>query len=636
MQHHSVVALIAAGGLGTAVCASVASGAGPVDEFTIGLEEIVEPGVPGPGAGELETPGAVDIYTLTIDEETAVWFDELSGSSFLTDWRCEDSRGGEVFAQPLGGSAEPGLFVLPADTYTITVEGDDPDDTGTYSFIVWAVNDPELFEIGLKEIVADGAPGPGAGVIEEPGALDIYTLEIAAETTVYFDELSGNPIQLQWRCLDGLDNEIFAQGVGGSAEPGAVVLPADTYTIEVFGNGDGVGSYSFTVSIINEPEFFDIGLKEIVAEGTPGPGAGVIEEAGAVDVYTLTVAAETTVYFDELIGNPLQLAWRCEDSAANEIFEQGLGGSGEPGVIVLPADTYTIEVFGNGDGVGSYSFTVLAVNPPEFFDIALNETVEEGVPGPGAGVIEEPAAIDVYTLVIPFELTVFFDELAGNALQLRWRCEDSAANEIFEENLGGSGEPGSITLPADTYTITVFGNGDGVGSYSFVVLGVSAVEFFDIAVDQPVSLDTPAPGAGEIDGPGAIDVYTLAIEAPVDVCFDEQLGSPLNLTWSAFDPDGVELFTQGLGGSGQPGGFALDVIGAYTIVVQGQGDGVGEYAFTVRTAIFGDFDCDGVVAAPDLAALLAAWGECDECPEDLDGDGAVGPGDLATLLANWG
>ncbi len=50
----------------------------------------------------------------------------------------------------------------------------------------------------------------------------------------------------------------------------------------------------------------------------------------------------------------------------------------------------------------------------------------------------------------------------------------------------------------------------------------------------------------------------------------------------------------------------------------------------------GDFDGDGDVDASDLAALLAAWGPCDDCPEDLNDDGAVGPGDLATLLANWG
>ena len=49
-----------------------------------------------------------------------------------------------------------------------------------------------------------------------------------------------------------------------------------------------------------------------------------------------------------------------------------------------------------------------------------------------------------------------------------------------------------------------------------------------------------------------------------------------------------------------------------------------------------DFDQDGVVGPADLAQLLAAWGKCPGCPQDLNGDGQVGPADLADLLATWG
>ena len=50
----------------------------------------------------------------------------------------------------------------------------------------------------------------------------------------------------------------------------------------------------------------------------------------------------------------------------------------------------------------------------------------------------------------------------------------------------------------------------------------------------------------------------------------------------------------------------------------------------------GDFDGDGEVNGGDLAAILAAWGECSGCPEDLTGDGLVDGGDLAQLLAAFG
>ena len=52
----------------------------------------------------------------------------------------------------------------------------------------------------------------------------------------------------------------------------------------------------------------------------------------------------------------------------------------------------------------------------------------------------------------------------------------------------------------------------------------------------------------------------------------------------------------------------------------------------------GDIDGNGVVAVPDLFALLDAWGPAGEPCDlaDLDLDGIVSTIDLLILLANWG
>ena len=51
-----------------------------------------------------------------------------------------------------------------------------------------------------------------------------------------------------------------------------------------------------------------------------------------------------------------------------------------------------------------------------------------------------------------------------------------------------------------------------------------------------------------------------------------------------------------------------------------------------------DFDEDGVVGGPDLAQLLAAWGNSvpPGTGADLSGDGFISGPDLAQVLANWG
>ncbi len=50
----------------------------------------------------------------------------------------------------------------------------------------------------------------------------------------------------------------------------------------------------------------------------------------------------------------------------------------------------------------------------------------------------------------------------------------------------------------------------------------------------------------------------------------------------------------------------------------------------------GDTDGDGVVGIADFLAVLAAWGPCPGCREDLTGDGVVGIADFLLVLSSWG
>ena len=45
---------------------------------------------------------------------------------------------------------------------------------------------------------------------------------------------------------------------------------------------------------------------------------------------------------------------------------------------------------------------------------------------------------------------------------------------------------------------------------------------------------------------------------------------------------------------------------------------------------------DGFVDFADLLAVLSAWGDGPECPEDIDGNGVVDFADLLLVLSNWG
>jgi len=53
------------------------------------------------------------------------------------------------------------------------------------------------------------------------------------------------------------------------------------------------------------------------------------------------------------------------------------------------------------------------------------------------------------------------------------------------------------------------------------------------------------------------------------------------------------------------------------------------------TLVPGDVDGDGVVDVADLLAIIAAWGPCDGCAEDLNNDGQVNVNDLLEVIASW-
>jgi formylglycine-generating enzyme required for sulfatase activity len=55
-----------------------------------------------------------------------------------------------------------------------------------------------------------------------------------------------------------------------------------------------------------------------------------------------------------------------------------------------------------------------------------------------------------------------------------------------------------------------------------------------------------------------------------------------------------------------------------------------------QTACDADINADGTVGAPDLAALLGAWGACSGCAADVNNDGLVNAADLSALLGLWG
>lgn len=218
----------------------------PVENFEIGIGDVVSDGQPASGAGNIETAGGRDIYTFTAETGQTVYFDAQSDSGDLL-WRLTDNTGASLFNGFIRETGDPGFYRLEqGGTYTITVYASTPY-TGTYQFQIWDAP-VESFEIGIGDVVSDGQPAPGAGNIETPGVRDVYTFTAQPGQTLFFDAQSDSG-DLLWRVTDETGGSVFNAYIRANSDPGNQTLQqGGTYTITVYASTPYTGTYQFQIT----------------------------------------------------------------------------------------------------------------------------------------------------------------------------------------------------------------------------------------------------------------------------------------------------------------------------------------------------------------------------------------------------
>jgi hypothetical protein len=338
----------------------------PKAAFSIKIGDKIDDGVPGPGAGAIETPYGQDAYVFTAAPGQRVYFRMLRYSTGMSSirWRLVDGTGAEIFSTCLGCS-EPGVQNLTqGGSYTLSVGSDNDSSTGTYQLQLFSVPAPGQFSVRIGDEIKENVPGPGAGVIEAPDAEDSYTFTATARQRVYFRmvEHSSGMSSIKWRLLDENAMEVFNTCLGCS-EPGAqTLIKGGAYTLTLGNRTDpATGTYRLQLINVPAPNRFSIKIGDRIKPGVPGAGAGVIESPGAEDIYGFTASPGQKVYFHLLErSNGMDYnKWRLVDENGMEVFNTCLGCS-EPGVqTLIKGGIYTLT-FGTGTNpsTGSYGFEI--------------------------------------------------------------------------------------------------------------------------------------------------------------------------------------------------------------------------------------------------------------------------------------
>jgi serine/threonine protein kinase len=336
-------------------------------------------------------------------------------------------------------------------------------------------------------------------------------------------------------------------------------------------------------------EEFQTEIGDEIKNAEPELGAGLLEAPGSKDIYTFTAEAGEAIYV-HIIEPPVtsdNIEFYMTDDLGSNVFSSCLQ-CGDPGVITLDrGGEYRLTVGNNdpdGAGYGAYRIKLWEVPPPDEFELSFDQQISRGSPGEGAGYIESPGAQDVYTLTAEAGQDAYFQvtRQPQTSDAIYWRIEDEAGNIVFNTCLQ-CGDPGLQTLESGgTYTITVdSANSHGVGAYEFKVWSVPPHDVFEIQIGSTVSRDNPGPGAGNIEAPGAHDIYTFTANAGQTVLF-QVLKIPntgTSIYWRLEDEAQNEIFNTCVDCS-ESQSITFEQDGTYTIIVGSEtSPGLGTYEF---------------------------------------------------------
>jgi hypothetical protein len=178
-------------------------------------------------------------------------------------------------------------------------------------------------------------------------------------------------------------------------------------------------------------------------------------------------------------------------------------------------------------------------------------------------------------------------EHGNDMAQISWKLTDADETELFAMCLG-CGETGVHTLrKGGPYTLVVGSpRVPAVGAYRMQLFDVPRPQRFSVRVGDTVHEKFPGPGAGEIESPGAQDIYTFTAAAGERVHFRilDHARDMAQIVWRLTGPDEEVIFERCLGCS-VPGTHTLRKGGTYTVTVGSRRvPATGVYRFQLSSA----------------------------------------------------
>lgn len=345
----------------------------PADQvFTIPIGSTVSNGIPAVGAGNIEVPGASDVFNFTATNGQSAFFEELYATNAFAGWLqwiVKSPANSTVFSSYFDNNGPGRITFTESGTYSLRViaGAHSTNYFGTYAFRIRSIPPDDVFAIPVGDTVTNGVPGAGAGNIEVAGAYDRYTFTGAAGQEIYFDNIAAAPSLggwLKWEVLTPGGQTVFSTFFTGGSVGKKTLPDAGVYSLRVWVASNDpslTGAYAFRLRAVESSQFaINIGAQ--VSDAVPVTGAGRIETAGGQDTYTFTGTVGQKVNFQQINAAAAfagWLNWEVKTPAGSNWFTHFFQ-NGHTETRVLPqTGTYTVRVLAAANNpayVGTYSF----------------------------------------------------------------------------------------------------------------------------------------------------------------------------------------------------------------------------------------------------------------------------------------
>jgi RHS repeat-associated protein len=266
--------------------------------YSVQVTQIADTPVPASGFGTVHSgtmaAGQTITFTYTAPAGLPIYYDMLSDSFGSASLYMTAPDGSFILNAPFD---DQGPIILPmSGTYTVTIQGFQPSDTGTFDFCILDLTTAPSLTLGTTT----------SGTLSNSLASDFYQFSGSLGQRLFFDSQAGNASVMSYELFQPADSSGSTLITGPTSAKGAPFTLAETgtYYLVVVGQSAGTPRYSFRLSDVASAPALTLGQAT----------SGQINPSTSASIYSISgTSGETLNFHDISTSDPTGATWSLYD-----------------------------------------------------------------------------------------------------------------------------------------------------------------------------------------------------------------------------------------------------------------------------------------------------------------------------------